>query len=87
MPGVRLIERFVPDDEFDLWVIAADRVVLPYRRSWSSGVLARAHALGTPAIVGAAGGLADQARDGDVVVDGDEELMEALRDSVKRMAP
>ncbi len=87
VPGVRLIERFVPDDEFDLWVLAADRVVLPYRRSWSSGVLARAHALGTPAIVGAAGGLAEQARDGDVVVDGDEELMEALRDSVKRVAP
>jgi glycosyltransferase involved in cell wall biosynthesis/multidrug transporter EmrE-like cation transporter len=81
VPGVTLIDRFVSDDEFDLWVAAADRIVLPYRRSWSSGILARAHALGTPAIVSAVGGLAEQASEQDVVVHDDAELAGALRAS------
>ncbi len=77
--GATLVRRFLPDEEFDLWVLAADRVVLPYRRSWSSGVLARAHALGTPAIVSGAGGLAEQAGPGDTVVRSHRELEAALR--------
>jgi multidrug transporter EmrE-like cation transporter len=72
--GVTMIDRFVPDDEFDLWVVAADWVVLPYRRAWSSGILARAHALGTPAIVAGVGGLVEQADERDVVVEEDAEL-------------
>jgi glycosyltransferase involved in cell wall biosynthesis len=76
--GVELVDRFLSDDEFDLWVAAADRVVLPYRRSWSSGVLARAHALGTPALVTDVGGLAEQAGEHDVVVRTDEELALAM---------
>src|SRR5262249_3099760 len=51
--GAHLVERFLSDEEFDLWIAAADRVVLPYRRAWSSGVLAHAHAVGTRAIVAA----------------------------------
>jgi glycosyltransferase involved in cell wall biosynthesis len=77
-PGVTLIARFVSDEEFDLWMAAADRVVLPYRRSWSSGILARAHALGTPAVVSAVGGLAEQADEHDVVVHDDAELARAM---------
>jgi glycosyltransferase involved in cell wall biosynthesis len=76
--GVTIVDRFVSDEEFDLWVAAADRIVLPYRRSWSSGILARAHALGTPAIVAAVGGLAEQANEHDVVVHDDAELAGAL---------
>jgi glycosyltransferase involved in cell wall biosynthesis len=78
LPGVELIERFVDDQEFDAWVAAADAVVLPYRRSWSSGVLARAQAIGTPAVVADVGGLAEQASDRDVVVADDEQLRTAL---------
>jgi glycosyltransferase involved in cell wall biosynthesis len=78
-PRARLVERFLPDDEFDLWVAAADWLVLPYRRSWSSGVLARGHALGTPAIVARVGGLPEQAEGDDVVFDDDDGLREALR--------
>jgi glycosyltransferase involved in cell wall biosynthesis len=70
---MRLIEQFLGDEEFDRWIVAADWVLLPYRTSWSSGVLARAHALGTPALVTAVGGLAEQAVDGDVVVPNDDE--------------
>jgi glycosyltransferase involved in cell wall biosynthesis len=78
VPDVELVDRFLSDEEFDLWVAAADRLVLPYRRSWSSGVLARAHALGTPAVVTAVGGLSEQAGEHDVVVRSDEELARAM---------
>jgi glycosyltransferase involved in cell wall biosynthesis len=79
VPGVSLVERYVADEEFDLWLAAADWLVLPYRRSWSSGVLARAHAVGTPAIVSRVGGLPEQAGKDDVVFDDDEGLRRALR--------
>jgi multidrug transporter EmrE-like cation transporter len=77
-PGVTMLVRFPPDAEFDAWIAAADAVVLPYRRTWSSGVLARAQALGTPAIVTAEGGLAEQAGPVDTVVESDEQLAEAM---------
>jgi glycosyltransferase involved in cell wall biosynthesis/multidrug transporter EmrE-like cation transporter len=80
--GASLIQRFLTDEEFDLWLSAADWVVLPYRRSWSSGVLARAHAVGAPAIVTAVGGLAEQAGGDDVVVHNDEELARAIQGAV-----
>ena len=41
-PAVELHNRFVSDDQFDLWLLAADAVVLPYREIWSSGVVERA---------------------------------------------
>lgn len=77
-PGAELVEGFVGAEEFDAWIAAADAVVLPYRRSWSSGALARAQVIGTPAIVSDAGGLAEQAGEDDTVVRNDEELRKAL---------
>jgi hypothetical protein len=72
---------------FDRWVAAADRIVLPNRRSWSSGVLARAHALGTPAIVPAVGGLGEQAGPSDDVVDDDDgALLRAVRQAAQSVA-
>jgi glycosyltransferase involved in cell wall biosynthesis len=85
-PGATMVEQFVDDAEFDLWVSAADWMVLPYRRSWSSGVLARGHALGTPAIMTAQGGLPEQAGSGDVVVTEDWELEAAIREWVAARA-
>jgi glycosyltransferase involved in cell wall biosynthesis/multidrug transporter EmrE-like cation transporter len=79
IPGAHLVDEFVSDAGFDLWLSAADRVVLPYRRSWSSGVLARAHAVGRPAIVAAVGGLPEQAGEHDIVVHDDDELQRAMR--------
>jgi len=84
-PGTAFVERFLSDEDFDRWVAAADWLVLPYRRAWSSGLLARAQAIGTPAIVTAAGGLAEQAGPNDVVAATDEELAAALRDAVGRV--
>jgi multidrug transporter EmrE-like cation transporter len=85
VPGVTMVERFLDDEEFDLWVSAADWVVLPYRRSWSSGVLARAHALGRPAIAAAVGGLIEQVAPGDVLVRDDMELAKAMSDAAPGM--
>jgi glycosyltransferase involved in cell wall biosynthesis len=76
--GVDLVDSYVDDGAFDAWIAAADAVILPYRRSWSSGVLARAQAIGTPAIVTAVGGLPEQASPTDVVVGDDDELAAAL---------
>jgi len=77
-PGVTFQERFLPDEDLDRWIVAADVLVLPYLRSWSSGMLARAHALATPAIVTGTGGLAEQAGPADVVVRDDAELTAAI---------
>ncbi|MEX2204328.1 MAG: hypothetical protein WD965_09610, partial [Actinomycetota bacterium] len=67
------------------WMTAADRVVLPYTRAWSSGALARARVLGTPAIVSDVGGLAEQAGPDDIVVRSAEELRDAFQ-RVRRTA-
>jgi hypothetical protein len=80
---VELVEDYVSDEDFDAWIAAADRVVLPYVASWSSGVLARARVIGTPAIVSAAGGLPEQAGPHDAVFHDDDELTALLRSNVR----
>lgn len=79
--NVTLLETYVSDEDFDAWVTAADRMVLPYRRAWSSGALARAQRLGTPAFVASVGGLAEQAGDDDRAFATDAELADLLRAS------
>jgi glycosyltransferase involved in cell wall biosynthesis len=78
VPGARLEERFVEDEEFDLLIIAADAVLAPYRSAASSGVVARARLLRTPVIATQAGGLCEQLGPDDVLVRSDDELAEAL---------
>ena len=72
--GVRFVDEYQSDADFDTWLAAADYLVLPYVQAWSSGILARASVIGTPAIVSAVGGLAEQAGPRDEVFDTDEEL-------------
>jgi glycosyltransferase involved in cell wall biosynthesis len=74
--GLTFLDGFVSSEDFDAWIAAADLLVLPYRRSWSSGALARAQLLGTPAAVAAVGGLPEQAGPRDVVFRSDDELTE-----------
>jgi glycosyltransferase involved in cell wall biosynthesis len=83
-PRVTFVEEYVPDEDFDNWIAAADTFVLPYRTAWSSGALARARKLGTPAIVSAVGGLAEQAGPDDAVFRSDEELADLLRPTMAR---
>jgi glycosyltransferase involved in cell wall biosynthesis len=81
--NVEMLERYVADEDFDAWVTAADVFVLPYSRAWSSGALARAQRLGTPALVADAGGLAEQAGERDRVFRTDDELAELMREAMR----
>jgi glycosyltransferase involved in cell wall biosynthesis len=74
-PGVNMHEGYVGDEMFDLWIVAADALVLPYRFIWSSGVIERAHLYDRPVIASRVGGLADQAEPGTMLVDDDDELL------------
>jgi glycosyltransferase involved in cell wall biosynthesis len=85
--GVTLVEGFVTDEDFDAWVAAADRMVFPYRAAWSSGALARAQRLGTPALVSDAGGLAEQAGPDDAVFATEQALAELFARAVPAGTP
>jgi len=88
---VRLFLDFVPTPEVEMFFLAADAVVLPYRGfDAQSGVGALALPFGRALIVSAAGGLPEFVFDPDAVVTpGDEDslaeaLGRALRDDVWR---
>ncbi len=81
-PGAHLHAGYLSDEAFDLWLVAADTVVLPYRFIWSSGVMERARLYGRQVIASKVGGLADQAPEGTVLVEDDDALAAALRDAV-----
>jgi glycosyltransferase involved in cell wall biosynthesis len=56
---IRVIGRYIPDDEVALYFCAADLVVLPYRSATQSGITQTAFAFGRPVVVTAVGGLPD----------------------------
>jgi beta-1,4-mannosyltransferase len=58
-PRIIIDPRKIPADEMQLFLRAADVVVLPYRRSLNSGALMLALTFGLPVIVPAGGGLAE----------------------------
>ncbi|HEV2104547.1 MAG TPA: glycosyltransferase, partial [Candidatus Eisenbacteria bacterium] len=66
--AVRLLDRYVPDDEVEALFKAADVVVLPYHSGTQSGVTHVAYALGVPVIATRVGGI------GEIVVDGETGL-------------
>jgi glycosyltransferase involved in cell wall biosynthesis len=80
-PGVELRETYLSDEDFDRWIVAADALVLPYRRGWSSNVMERGLLYDRPVIMTRVGGMAEQGTDrADVVlVADDHELRNALR--------
>jgi len=59
---VRLMDRYLPDDQVEALFKAADVVVLPYRSATQSGVTHVAYALGKPVITTDVGGLAETVR-------------------------
>jgi D-inositol-3-phosphate glycosyltransferase len=63
-PAVRLLERYIPDDEVEALFKAADVVVLPYRTATQSGVTHAAYALGCPVITTDVGGLGETVKEG-----------------------
>jgi len=73
--AVRLRFEYVPSAEIPLYFVAADAVVLPYRRVYQSGVFHLAQAFSRPVVASAVGSLRDdvrQGRDGLLVPPGDE---------------
>jgi glycosyltransferase involved in cell wall biosynthesis len=80
-PCVELREGYLADEDFDRWIVAADALVLPYRRGWSSNVMERGLLYHRPVIMTRVGGMAEQGnnRENVVLVDDDHELVEALR--------
>jgi glycosyltransferase involved in cell wall biosynthesis len=60
----RVINRYIPDEEVEVYFRAADLVVLPYRSATQSGITQTAFAFGRPVVVTAVGGLPDVVDDG-----------------------
>lgn len=80
-PGAERRAGYVSDEAFDRWLVAADRLVLPYREIWSSSVIERAALFDLPVIVSRVGGLADQSKGDTVVVDDDDALAQAMAEA------
>jgi glycosyltransferase involved in cell wall biosynthesis len=60
LPGITVINRWIPEDEIPAILATADAVVLPYGEASQSGVIPVAAPLGLPAIATPVGGLAEQ---------------------------
>lgn len=73
-----LHQRFVSDVEFDVWLQAADAVVLPYREIWSSGVIERARLFQTQILASDLPELRDQAPAETIFFSGVDELAIAM---------
>lgn len=86
-PRCEIIETYLTDELFDMWMIASDYVVIPYREIWSSSVAARARLLGRPAIAANTGGLAEQLTEGSMLFDDDAQLIEILESNVAPAPP
>jgi glycosyltransferase involved in cell wall biosynthesis len=83
-PAVRLLDRYVPDEQVEALFKAADLVVLPYRSGTQSGVTHVAYAMDVPVLTTDVGGLAEIVRPGEtglIVPPGDPR---ALADAVVR---
>jgi glycosyltransferase involved in cell wall biosynthesis len=63
-PGVRIVPRFIGDDELGSYFARADLVVLPYREIDQSGVLFTALAFGKPLLLSDVGGFPEIAATG-----------------------
>lgn len=61
---IRLIDRFVPDEEIPLYFGAADTLVLPYRSATQSGIVGIAFQQDRPVIATKVGGLHEYVIDG-----------------------
>ena len=76
MENTFIMDKYLSDEEFDLWINASDVVVIPYREIWSSSVLARAKLFGKPIIACKTGGLENQITVSDLLFTDDSELRE-----------
>lgn len=62
LDGVRVDNRWIPEEEIGPIFQRADLVVVPYREASQSGVIATAYAAGLPVVVTPIGGLVEQVK-------------------------
>jgi glycosyltransferase involved in cell wall biosynthesis len=82
--AVRMLNRYIPDDEVEALFRAADVTVLPYRSATQSGVTHVSYALGVPVIATRVGGIAETVRDGETGLTCAPEDPRALAETVVR---
>jgi glycosyltransferase involved in cell wall biosynthesis len=61
---VEIADRYIPDADMGRYFARADLVVLPYRRSKTSGIIATAYGFGKPVLATDVGGFHDAVLDG-----------------------
>ena len=87
---VRVVDRYVPNEEVEKYFVASDVVVLPYLSATQSGIVQIAFGFDKPVVVTSVGGLPDVVEDGVtgyVVPPGDpdalsEAMLEFFREGV-----
>ena len=82
--GVRLLNRYIPDEEVEALFRAADVTVLPYRSGTQSGVTHVSHALGVPVIATRVGGITETVKDGVTGLTCEPEDPAALATTIER---
>jgi glycosyltransferase involved in cell wall biosynthesis len=83
-PHVKLINRFIPNEEVRRFYDVCDVVVQPYRSATQSGILNIAYGFGTPAIVTRVGGLEECMEDGVTGCIAEPDSPESLAQAVHR---
>lgn len=61
---MEIIDRYIPDDEMTRYFSWADLVVLPYRKSITSGIIATAYGFRKPVLATNVGGFHEIVKDG-----------------------
>lgn len=84
---IEFVNRYVTDEEVDQAFRSADVVVLPYRRSSTSGPLMVAMSYGLPVVVTAVGGLPESAEGYDGAVLVDPGSIDRLVDGIRKAEP
>ncbi len=61
---VEIVDRYIPEDEMGRYFSSADLVVLPYKQTVTSGIIATAYGFGKPVLATNVGGFHEIVKDG-----------------------